>query len=161
MVRVHQVVEESLAGILEQFYHRLEVLLAAVVGVGHGAEVGMAAQKLCYVYDFVARGLVGGEQGHVVQVFSVHAHEQVEAGEVVAAYLAGVMVEVVAVAQAMAPHSAVGQLAHMPVAYAGRVDMEELLHASQFCEVAHDAFSSRRAADIAEAHEKYFCFHTV
>jgi len=119
-------VEHSLAGILEQFNDGFEILVAAVIGVGHGTVVGVMPQVLGYVNNLFPCLPVGCQQGHVMQVFSIHADEQVEAGEVFAAYLAGVMVEMVAMALTVFPHPAVGQLASMPVAYPRRIDAEKV-----------------------------------
>ena len=59
----------------------------------------------------------------------------------------------------MTAHAFIGQLPHVPTANAGGVYLELVGQPSLVHQALHHGMGSRRAADVAEADEKYFPFH--
>ena len=65
------------------------------------------------------------------------------------------MIESVSVSLPTLAHTIVRQLAYVPRANASRIDEEFIVEASLRNEVLHDAVSSWRTADIAQADKEY------
>jgi hypothetical protein len=82
-------------------------------------------------------------------VFGIHHSNKVESVKIGSRKLAGTMVETIAVALTVAPHTAVGQLAYMPGADARRVYHKFVGTALKAHQTVHDAVGRRRTADVA------------
>ena len=63
-----------------------------------------------------------------------------------------------AVAESVSAHPAVGQLAHMPVAYACRVDMEPFGQPTGIHQALHHRLGCRRPANVAQTHHEHAVF---
>ena len=114
------------------------------------------AQEVSHHPHFVPGLRIGSHSPCTIPVVSIHHQQQVELIKVFGSDLSRTAAEVVAVAGSMCPHAAVGQLAHVPVADAGRVHLDTVTLPLLFYQVRHDAFSGRRAADIAQADKEQF-----
>ena len=90
----------------------------------------------------------------------IHNDDKVEVVEVLPAYLSRPAVEVVSMGGTMPAHSRVGQFAHMPRPYSGRVDKEVIFPTLFLHYMLHYSLGSRRAAYITKAHKKNLFLHT-
>ena len=113
------------------------------------------AQVVAHADDLLEIGLAVGLTSYVVIVLLVHHGDEVKAVEVFRRELAGAMIENVSVSLPTLAHTIVWQLAYMPRANASRIDEEFIVEASFRNEVLHDAVSSWRTADIAQADKEY------
>lgn len=146
---------KSVAGVFEQFYHQFEIAVTTVVGVGYGGLSRMRLQKIGHTHHLGSVGVVAGlcRYGGVVVV--VHGYDVVESVEVVSSELTGAAVKLVAVGGSVASHPAVGQLAYVPVAYAGRVNNVAVVKSFVLEYLFSDSLGSRGPANVSEANEQY------
>lgn len=148
-----------LAGIIKKVKDKLEALGAFVIGVGDMVEAGgESAHERGHRDDF---GFVSGarrEGAEIALVGGVHGDYEVEIVEVGATHLTAAVGEFVAAALCVDAHAAVGEFADMVVARSGRVDNPVGVAAAAVGNGPHHALRRGAAADIAEAHKKYFDF---
>jgi hypothetical protein len=154
-------IEQSLAGIFQQFDDQFEGIVVAIIRVGdafvHGVmgEVVGHADNLPKVVGTPCKG------SEMVDIFAVHAHNQVKLVEVGCGKLPCYTVELIAVPPAMSAHALVGQLPHMPWPQPSGVYLGDVLQFLGLEQVSHDAFGSRRAADVAQTNEEYSLFSKI
>ena len=131
----------------------IEALAPAIEGIGHIARAGL--------------GRVVEEQAHLVQlgfrrkpdqlvvIGIVHGKDQVEAAIVRGRDLPRTLArDVHAAVLGGGLRARVGRLADMPIAHAGRVDLEAVDDALFLGDTTEHAFGHGRAADIAETDEQ-------
>lgn len=143
-------IQQPGAGILQEVKHMLKAFLSAVVGVGYFTSFVPRAE-LTEEAD-PGRMKPGGIQGEQVGlVLPVHGKHEVEFSQVRGSDLPGQMREVEASPCGGLSHARVGALAFVPSSGARRVDFDAVTEPAFLHQTTHDAFSGRRAADVAEA----------
>ena len=99
-------------------------------------------------------GVARRELDQLLVILLIHGEDEVEAGEIAVFHLPRALAgDVDAAIARRILRAGVRRLARMPMAEAGRIDLEEMQHALLLGDPAKDTFGHRRAADIAEADE--------
>lgn len=114
-------VEKSLASVFKEFYDEFEVVVAAVVRVGHDVVSAVILEKRSHHHHFAALvvGLCYAKE--FLAVALVHSHNEVELTEVFVADRTRTMGELITVACGMGTHTAVGKFTFVVIYEAGRV----------------------------------------
>src|SRR5262245_30309944 len=131
----------------------VEAFGAAEEGIGHvlRPRLGSKIEEAAHLVPRAGRR----ELRELPEIVFVHGEEKVEAGEIAVLHLPRALARNVDTATARRfLRAAVRRLPDMPMAEAGRVDVEEIEHALFLGDAAEDAFGHRRAADIAETDEE-------
>lgn len=149
-----QMVQQTVAGIFEQVEHQFETVGPAVIGIGHMV-VGIAAGIVGHAVNLRPGISIGRQAAQILDVHVVHTDDKVETVEIVGRYGTRAMFETIAPAGGMSPHTGVGQIACVTAISTGRVDVKSRRQTALLHLLLHDALSSRRTADVAEADKQY------
>jgi transcriptional regulator with XRE-family HTH domain len=129
---------------LDQVEHLLEAIRSAVIRIG---DVAIRHEEP----DLVPLGR-GRHALERAQMAAVHRQDQIELGEIARPHLPRAKrAQVIAAPLRVVLRALIGRRAHMPVADAGRLDVE--LESLLCREVPQHRFRRRRAADVAGADE--------
>ena len=149
-----QTIKEMLASIFYKVEGIVEVGSGAIVRVGHHIGFGMIDKMIGEHVHLAACLVVGSFFAHYTVVVVIHYKEHVEAVEVGDTQLACMAIEIVTAQGATAAHAGIGQLPHMPIADACRVDKEFVVASCIVHHATHHSLGCWRATDIAKTDEQ-------
>src|SRR4029079_18032754 len=145
--------QQTAGRFLDQIQRLVETLPAAIKRIGHVLDADMR-REIEKAPDLVAHA-AWRKLDQLVQVRAVHGEQKIEAVIVAGRDLPRALArDVDAAILRRRLGAGVGGLADMPVAEAGRIDIEEIEHAFLLGDAAEYALGHGRAADIAETHEE-------
>ena len=146
---------EIFGGFGEDVEDGLESFGTVVIWVGDMVEAGISSEKRCHGEYFALSFDRGRDGTQPRQVGVVHAYDDVEIEEVGFVSLPATVRELDAATACMGAHAAVGEVAHMIIARAGRV-YDPSCGIGMTCKhIEHEPFGSRTTAYIAKAYEEY------
>ena len=154
-------VDDCTAAVLQHVKYEFETVRTLVIWVGDMAPIGKLGHEIAHTEQFVEIPALGSKAAHTFVIVVVHDDYHVEIVEIAFAHRPRTVFQIVSASRCRTPHARVGQLSGMSRIgacgiYLYRIGKPALLyHAFEY------AVRRRRAAYIAEANEKYLCFHAA
>lgn len=151
-------IKKSLASVFKEFDDEFEVVVAAIVRVGHDGVSAVVLKIRGHHHHFATLivGLCKAEE--FLAVAFVHSHYEVELAKVFVANGTRTVGELIAMACGMGTHAAVGEFSFVIVNKAGRVGNDFGGLALAVGKRAEYLFGRARAADVSQANEKHAVF---
>lgn len=154
-------VDDCTAAVLQHVEYEFETVRAFVIGVGNMAPIGKLGHEIAHAEQFVEIPALGRKTAHPFVVVVVHDDYHVEIVEIAFAHRPRAVFQIVSASRCRTPHSRVGQLSGMSRIGACGIDLYRIGKPALLYHAFEYAVRRRRAAYIAEANEKYLCFHAA
>ena len=145
-----QFVEQTLAGVLEEFEGKLKVASRAVIRIWNGLLARMVTEIVAHTDNLLEVSRRIGLAGDIMIVLVIHDGYEVETLEIPWRELSGPMVKGVPMSLSAFSHPMVRQLTYVPRPNTSRIDEEFILESAFSHQMMHDTICSRRTTDITQ-----------
>lgn len=125
------------------------------------APIRKFGHEIAHPVQFVEIFAFGCKPADTLVVAVVHHDYHIEIEEIILPNRSRTMFQIIAASRCRTAHTGVRQFAGMSRIGAGRIDLDYIGKSLPFDHAFENAVRRRRAADITEADEKYFCFHVA
>lgn len=154
-------VDDCTAAVLQHVEYEFETVRTLVIWVRDMAPIGKLGHEIAHAEQFVEIPALGSKAAHTFVIVVVHNDYHVEIVEIAFAHRPRTVLQIIAASRCRTTHTGVGQFAGMSRIGAGRIDLYRIDKPAFLDHAFEYAVRRRRAAYIAEANEKYLCFHAA